>query len=112
MRVFDSLHGGKCVARIFGLLNGVDLLRLGGRVALGHLLLLSARVALGHLLLLSARVALGHLLVVDLLSGDLLAWLHVDDLSAGLLALSLVVGLVERMGELHLPSSALGAEDH
>ena len=100
MRVFDSLHGGKCVARIFGLLNGVDLLRLGGRVALGHLLLLSARVALGHLL------------VVDLLSGDLLAWLHVDDLSAGLLALSLVVGLVERMGELHLPSSALGAEDH
>ena len=99
MRVFDSLHGGKCVASIFGLLNSIDLLRLSGRVALGHLLLLY-------------RVALGHLLVVDLLSGDLLAWLHVDDLRAGLLAMSLMVGFMERMGELHLPSAALGAEDH
>ena len=100
---FDSHNGGNFITLSFGLLNSIDLLRL-------RLLRLLSRVTLDHLLLL--WVALGHLLVVDLLSWDLLAWLHVDDLSAWLLALSFMVGFMERVGELHLPSSALGTEDH
>ena len=97
---FDSHNGGNFITLSFGLLNSIDLLRLR----------LLSRVPLDDLLLL--WVALGHLLVVDLLSWDLLAWLHVDDLSAWLLALSFMVGFMERVGELHLPSSALGTEDH
>ena len=98
----DSHNGGNLITRSFGLLNSIDLLRLR----------LLSRVTLGHLLLLLLWVALGHLLVVDLLSWDLLAWLHVDDLSAWLLAMSFMVGFMERVGELHLPSSALGTHDH